>query len=291
MIKKYFVGLVRLMFVKAPIFVLGVWCYVFNPIVKFTTYPKIKLKNLILFQLNRKLDFDIKNQGIIFNGMYRIPSIRGSMLLMKEPDTINWINNYFKEGDLFFDIGANIGVYSLYAHSLNLDISIVAFEPESSNFFILNDNIRLNKANKYIKAYNIAVNDSNFIGTLSLSDDSPGKSGHDFKQEGRTTESIDQGVIGISLDDLIETWGMGVPNHIKIDVDGNEGKIISGMKNTLKDNKLKSLAIELDFSKESDVELFDSLKKAGFVSLNDSKYQNPKYLVRNYFFVRDELLV
>jgi FkbM family methyltransferase len=213
------------------------------------------------------------------------------MLLMKEPDTINWINNYFKEGDLFFDIGANIGVYSLYAHSLNLDISIVAFEPESSNFFILNDNIRLNKANKYIKAYNIAVNDSNFIGTLSLSDDSPGKSGHDFKQEGRTTESIDQGVIGISLDDLIETWGMGVPNHIKIDVDGNEGKIISGMKNTLKDNKLKSLAIELDFSKESDVELFDSLKKAGFVSLNDSKYQNPKYLVRNYFFVRDELLV
>ena len=84
MIKKYFVGLVRLMFVKAPIFVLGVWCYVFNPIVKFTTYPKIKLKNLILFQLNRKLDFDIKNQGIIFNGMYRIPSIRGSMLLMSQ---------------------------------------------------------------------------------------------------------------------------------------------------------------------------------------------------------------
>jgi len=155
MIKKYFAGLVRLIFVKAPIFVLGVWCCVFNPIVKFTTYPKIKLKNLILFQLIRKLDYDIKNQGIIFNGMYRIPSIRGSMLLMKEPDTINWINN-----------------------------------------------------------------------------------------------------------------------HIKIDVDGNEGKIISGMKNTLKDNKLKSLSIELDFSKESDVELFDSLKKSGFVSLNDSKYQN-----------------
>ena len=63
----------------------------------------------------------------------------------KEPDTLDWIDTHFKPGDTVFDIGANIGQYSLYAAKrLNHDIAILAFEPEALNFAKLNRNIVLN---------------------------------------------------------------------------------------------------------------------------------------------------
>jgi hypothetical protein len=43
-----------------------------------------------------------------------IPLWRANTLLTKEPDTIEWINSFEKE-DVFWDIGANNGNYSLYA--------------------------------------------------------------------------------------------------------------------------------------------------------------------------------
>jgi hypothetical protein len=50
----------------------------------------------------------------------------------KGPDTLDWIDTHFKPGDTVFDIGANIGQYSLYAAKLlNHDVRILAFEPQN----------------------------------------------------------------------------------------------------------------------------------------------------------------
>ena len=64
--------------------------------------------------------------------------MRAKTFLTKEPDTIEWIEK-FNEKDVFLDVGANIGIYSLYAAK---KVSKVwALEPESLNYAMLNLNI------------------------------------------------------------------------------------------------------------------------------------------------------
>ena len=52
----------------------------------------------------------------------------------KEPDTVEWINRYVKPGDVFYDIGANLGLYSILAAKLLQGRGkVYRFEPESQN--------------------------------------------------------------------------------------------------------------------------------------------------------------
>src|SRR3954454_23342205 len=64
---------------------------------------------------------------------------RAETLLTKEPDTIKWIDSFPAES-VFWDIGANVGVYSLYA-ATRPGLSILSFEPLAANFHVLSRNI------------------------------------------------------------------------------------------------------------------------------------------------------
>ena len=55
------------------------------------------------------------NAGIKFYGLFQIPHNRGETLLSKEPDMISFIEDYVQDGDIYYDIGANIGVFSMYS--------------------------------------------------------------------------------------------------------------------------------------------------------------------------------
>tara|TARA_B110000444_G_C18836922_1_gene596570 strand:+ start:2061 stop:2906 length:846 start_codon:yes stop_codon:yes gene_type:complete len=230
------------------------------------------------------LYFDTSNP-LIFN--------RGAKLHTKEPDTINWIDEYINDGDVLYDIGANIGVYSLYAAKYK-NATTYSFEPESANYYYLNKNIYHNNLSNKIKAYNIALNDSNLLSVLNLSQFRPGAGDHNFNEEldpnhKKFNSAFKQGMIGLSVDDFIYEWGGETPNHIKIDVDGNEHLVINGMTNILKDMKLKTIAIEVNLNLESDDELKNKLISYGFKLLTDERYINNEYLSNGYlnlFFVR-----
>ena len=62
----------------------------------------------------------------------------------KEPETIHFIDNFIQERDVFFDIGANVGIFSVYAGKKFENINIFSFEPEISNLAILKENIICN---------------------------------------------------------------------------------------------------------------------------------------------------
>src|ERR1041385_7886227 len=68
--------------------------------------------------------------------------LRAETILTKETDTIEWIEGLDERG-VFWDIGANIGVYSLYA-ILRRSVTVLAFEPAAANFHVLSRNIQLN---------------------------------------------------------------------------------------------------------------------------------------------------
>jgi hypothetical protein len=62
--------------------------------------------------------------------------------------------------------------------------------------------------------------------------------------------SFRQGAVGYAIDDFIATFNPPFPNHLKIDVDGIEGRIVAGAKKTLADPRLRSLSIELEADRE-----------------------------------------
>ena len=67
----------------------------------------------------------------------------------KEPETLEWIDNFDSNGKtIFWDIGANIGLYSIYAATKFDSLDIFAFEPSTSNLRVLSRNISLNNFEK-----------------------------------------------------------------------------------------------------------------------------------------------
>ncbi|MGR3302431.1 MAG: FkbM family methyltransferase [Candidatus Scalindua sp.] len=222
-----------------------------------------------------------------------IPEIRAKTILTKEPETIEWING-FNEADVFWDIGANVGVYSLCAAMKGL--SVLAFEPSPSNYYLLCKNIEINKMDDKISAYCVAVNNNTKLDTLYMPNTDLGGAfnslGEAVNWQGKTfTVSLKQATVGFSIDDFIKQFKPLFPNHIKIDVDGIEDRIIKGGNNTFKDSHLKSLLVELDTeNKELTGEVVDILNDSGLTlhakngphMPDNSEFAN----VCNYIFVR-----
>lgn len=182
-----------------------------------------------------------------------LPLWRAHTLFTKEPETIEWIDS-FAEGDVLWDIGANVGIYSLYA-ATHRDIRVVAFEPAAGNYYLLNRNIELNGVDSRVEAYCVALSDESCLralnmqmtelgGALSSFGDAVDNFGKQFKP------SFRQGMIGYTIDGFVSTFNPPFPNHVKIDVDGIEDRIIAGAANTLAEPRLKSLSIELDSARE-----------------------------------------
>ena len=101
--------------------------------------------------LIRKLHRGISCQDCEVNGHLihigvssELEKYRADTYATKEPETIEWMDRLFKSDEVMWDIGANIGLYSLYAARAK-GLKVFAFEPESTNFARLNNNINLNQ--------------------------------------------------------------------------------------------------------------------------------------------------
>jgi FkbM family methyltransferase len=176
----------------------------------------------------------------------------------KEPETIRWINNFKPDRGskniIFYDIGANIGIYSLYSSLRHKNIQVYAFEPDAQSFGSLCKNIFINKFN--IKPFLIAISRKTGIGKVFISIMSAGAGACAFGSEYKfysSKEIFQQGVFHSSLDDLIFKYKLPPPNYLKIDVDGLEFDILMGSAKTLKLNKIKEVLVEIQYSKESDL--------------------------------------
>ena len=195
----------------------------------------------------------------------KITRFRASSFESKEPETIDWIAS-FAPGDGLLDIGANVGVYSLYAASRG--INVVALEPDALNYALLNLNIRLNNFGKLIMPYPIAAHDETKFSSFNISSYGWGGALNSFDNsldfKGNAYQPVHvQGVYGISLDDLLPQINFK-PAHIKIDVDGNENLILRGAFNSLRCGGLRSVLVELDEARSDYVESIRLIEQAGF---------------------------
>ena len=180
---------------------------------------------------------------------------RAQTLFTKEPITIQWIRS-FKKDSIFFDIGANVGVYTLFAAIVS-KTQVFAFEPESSNYHTLMENIILNNLIDKISAYPIGLSNKTEITSLFIDSFSIGGSHHmvgeslDHNLQVKKTK-FKQGIFSTTLDELFSRWKFPIPNYLKIDVDGIEYKIIEKSKKLLQNNNLHSVLIEINPNRSKD---------------------------------------
>lgn len=189
---------------------------------------------------------------------------RADTLLVKEPETIAWLERTMTPESVFYDAGANIGLYSIYAaHLFPGAVKAVCFEPEPMNFARLNQNIRANALSDQVTAFAIGLGENPSVTTFPLSVLQSGGALHGSRmvKDGEAAH-----VVGLNVWPLDvfrkEATQLPDPTHLKIDVDGPELEILRGAQATLREPSLRHLLIEITADDRAEAESI--LNAAGF---------------------------
>lgn len=183
-----------------------------------------------------------------------------------EPDTVKWIKDNFKSGDVLWDVGSNVGAYSLLAAKLVPGATVIAFEPYIPTFAHLWENISLNGLAKQIVPICAALSDRTAIDKLGVSDPRAGSAEHVLG--GKDFQAF-QPSVAISGDAVLSTFGVSQPTLMKVDVDGYEVHVLKGMSTLLKNASLSSCIIEVQRGKTEEP-VDEVMQLAGFKRSGDS---------------------
>ena len=143
-----------------------------------------------------------------------------------------------RDDDVFIDVGANAGSYTILAGSTGA--KVYAFEPVPSTYDRLIENVRLNHFDKKIKCINKGVGSKQ--GRIAFTSDS-GTMNHALASMEKCDNTINVEVISLDIALDNET-----PNLIKIDVEGFETPVLEGANDTLKKQTLHAVIMELNGS-------------------------------------------
>jgi FkbM family methyltransferase len=176
--------------------------------------------------------------------------IRAREMLRREPDTLAWIET-FAADDVLWDIGSNIGVFSLYA-AVVARARVVAIDPLPQNYAAIIDNLALNGLDGRVLPFCVALADRTRVAPLYVPTYS-GTAGGAGCPFGDNVDNYGQPIdgarklpaLGYSMDDMLATFDLPFPNHFKIDIDGIQEKVVAGARRTLRDRRLTSAMIEL----------------------------------------------
>ncbi len=185
-----------------------------------------------------------------------------------EPDTLNWIAANVAPGDHLWDVGANVGIYALYA-ALRPGVTVTAFEPVAGTFHILAKNIAINGLAERVVPLCVALSDRDRIAPMYLSNPDPGAAMHGFAAPRTFLGSFEpvalQSAIGMRGETVANLLQVRPPDHLKIDVDGHELAVLKGLMRLLP--TVRSIWIEM--SDEADTAgtnglIHDLLRSHGF---------------------------
>lgn len=173
-----------------------------------------------------------------------------------------------KDEDILLDIGANIGIHSLFG-SLIAD-QVISIEPHPVNASHLLINKWRNDSD--IDLYQCAFSDTSgftsisgprggFLadGSVALSQfDLPAKKGSQNSRENKIHVRTEVG------DQFIKIEGINTPNIVKIDVEGAEEKVIDGLENTLSNPDCRILYCEIHQDRVEYDEIVPKIENMGF---------------------------
>ena len=214
----------------------------------------------------------------------------------KEPEMAAWIEGHFKPGDVFFDVGANIGAYSLVAaKAFRGQVRVFAFEPAAVNYAQLCRNVYVNAVSECVFPMPVALSDRTVLDWFNYATLTAGGAFHAFgaalDYRGQSFEPVfRQPVISYRIDDLVETFGLPIPTHLKIDVDGIESLVLRGADRAL--HHVRSVMLELNRRDADSADVSSYLASKGLTlhsrSERDHDVEDRSSPAANYLFVRTE---
>lgn len=158
---------------------------------------------------------------------------------LHEFNDMAFLLHFLRTDDYFFDIGANVGSYSLLASGV-CNAKSITIEPVVSTFELLTQNIALNQLEHKVRLINSGAGAEMGMISFSCAEDT---TNHVINENEAGIANIKASVI--TIDSLLTD---GQPLLIKIDVEGYETEVLKGMKETLSTSSLKAIIIELNGS-------------------------------------------
>lgn len=190
---------------------------------------------------------DVRAGDLVFRCENAIEEWRANGLFTKEPGTIAWLREELKPGDVFYDIGANIGCYSLFAASLGA--TVYAFEPHIGTAMSLMRNVVANNLGDRIMVATCAVGETAGFGSFNYATKIAGTSGSQLNrlvgENGKEfTPTAVEMKSTVTVDDTAGD-DLPFPDLVKVDVDGNEVGIVRSMKRVCMVGRVRSFQIEI----------------------------------------------
>lgn len=190
----------------------------------------------ILLPLLKKTTFPNRKKGPIwFVYKWRVEYI----LELREKDTIDLVYSFLTEDSVVLDVGAHIGYYTnIFCKNAKKGM-VYAFEPFLENYTVLEKNV---KRYTNIVIENIAITDEDKTQKLYISE---GHSNHSLSDTFVSSQNF-VFVPGLTLDRYVQERKIKKIDLIKIDVEGNEVAVLTGMSQIIKDNPHINIIIEVN---------------------------------------------
>jgi FkbM family methyltransferase len=227
-----------------------------------------KLLLKLIQSTRRALLAEVRLKDERFDSTFRcetyLEASRPMSLWVKEEGTMRLLDDELREGDVFMDIGANIGIYTIAAaHRVGSGGKVYAFEPHKVSVLSLMRNVAANGFQDRVSVFSCALSDRPAIAEFNYNSVSSGSSGSQLghtRKAGRdvTFEPVAREmVLATSVDALIADRTVRPPALVKIDVDGNELAILRGMSALLAGPaRPRAIQVEINVGEQAAIEQF-----------------------------------
>jgi FkbM family methyltransferase len=182
-------------------------------------------------------------------------------------EDMSFLLHFLQPDDLFVDVGANVGAYTILASAV-CHSRCISIEPIKKSFSWLKKNVNLNDVSSLVNCHNIGIGDSE--GTLRFT------SQLDCVNHVVADDENNNDFVEVKVSTLDNLLGEDIPSLIKIDVEGFESKVLAGAKSILKSDRLLGIILELNGSGHrygySDEIIDEIMKDNDFLSFTYSPF-------------------
>lgn len=180
----------------------------------------------IVFQRLKPSEADVLGHHLYLDAR---DSLKLSLFGVYEPFETSLLERYVRPGDVVLDVGANIGYYTLLlARLVGPNGRVHAFEPEPSNFALLEKNVRENGYQNVV-LHQAAVGEASGTTQLFLSETNLGD--HQLGGAGNGRRAVD--VRQVNIDEILADEERPI-SFVKLDIQGAETGALRGMERALK---------------------------------------------------------
>jgi len=196
---------------------------------------KAVFSNELLQMINPRYETDLDGERIVFRTGNGRLLWRAKTFKSEEPLMISWIRS-MTETDVVLDIGSNVGIYSIPIAQRARRVFSCELDP--LNVAILKENIVMNNVQGKVIILPFACGESTALAEVSFRDLAYGdalQSIHGGDNLPTIVGSMPHKMetLQFNLDEIFSSLKLDRPNKIKIDVDGNEERVLKGIKQLL----------------------------------------------------------